>query len=71
VPIEVLHWPRVGTAGSVECPNMLVICDLDIGALPTPFQCRGQKRSRSYTSIPLRAFVAYNRVKLTTLVHSE
>lgn len=23
VPIEVLHWPRVGSAGSVGCPNML------------------------------------------------
>lgn len=32
VSIEVLHWPRVGTAGSVGYPNMLVICDLDIGA---------------------------------------
>ena len=27
-----LHWPRVGTAGSFGCPNMLVVCDLDIGA---------------------------------------
>jgi len=30
VPIEVLHQPRVGTAGSVGCLNILVICDLDL-----------------------------------------
>ena len=24
--LAVLHWPRVGTAGSVGCPSILVIC---------------------------------------------
>jgi hypothetical protein len=33
VPIEALLWPHVGTAGSVGCPRMSVICDLDSGAV--------------------------------------